>query len=107
MEQLKSKFQERKAKIKNLSTRIFNGKSLVLSQSTPYEVIAERHQTRVRYYASANKKYKEPLVFVAPLAISMAIYDLYPYRSLVKYFSEQGFDVYLIDWGKLTYNTVT
>ena len=49
MEQLKSKFQERKAKIKNLSTRIFNGKSLVLSQSTPYEVIAERHQTRVRY----------------------------------------------------------
>ena len=57
MEQLKSKFQERKAKIKNLSTRIFNGKSLVLSQSTPYEVIAKRHQTRVRYYASANKKY--------------------------------------------------
>ena len=104
MEQLKSKFQERKTKIKNLSTRIFNGKSLVLSQSTPYEVIAEHHQTRVRYYAAANKKYKEPLVFVAPLAISMAIYDLYPYRSLVKYFSEQGFDVYLIDWGKLSYN---
>ena len=104
MEQLKSKSQQRKAKIKNLTTRIFNGKSLVLSQSTPYEVIAEYAQTRVRYYASVNKKYKEPLVFVAPLAIGMAIYDLYPYRSLVKYFSEQGFDVYLIDWGKLTYN---
>ena len=104
MVQLKSKFQERKTKIKNLSTRIFNGKSLVLSQSTPYEVIAEHHQARVRFYAAKEKKHQEPLVFVAPLAINMAIYDLYPYRSLVKYFSEQGFDVYLLDWGKLTYN---
>lgn len=104
MEQLKKKVSDRSSKLKNLSTRIFNGKSLVLSQSTPYEIIAQFNQTRVRYYASPEKKYKEPLVFVAPLAINMAIYDLYPYRSLVKYFSEQGFDVYLIDWGKLNYN---
>lgn len=103
MEQLKKKVQDRSLKFKNLSTRIFNGKSLVLSQSTPYDVVAEYKQTRVRYYASPDRKYKEPLVFVAPLAINMAIYDLYPYRSLVKYFGDQGFDVYLIDWGKLNY----
>lgn len=96
-----TRFQARKQKLKNLSIRVFNGKSLVLSQTTPYEVIAEHNQTRVRYYASANRKYKEPLVFTAPLSINMAIYDLYPYRSLVKYYTEQGFDVYLLDWGKL------
>ena len=101
---IKNKLQEPKTKIKNLSTRLFHGKSLVLSQQTPYEVIATYHHAQVRFYASQNKKFKEPLVFVAPLAINMAIYDLYPYRSLIKYFSEQGFDVYLIDWGKLTYN---
>lgn len=103
MPQVMTKFQERKSKLKNLTTRIFNGKSLVLSQTTPYEVIAEHNQTKVRYYASPEKKFKEPLVFTAPLSINMAIYDLYPYRSLVKYFTEQGFDVYLLDWGKLSY----
>ena len=104
MARVMTKFQDRKSKLKNLTTRIFNGKSLVLSQSTPYEIIAEHNQTKVRFYAAAKKKFKEPLVFTAPLAINMAIYDLYPYRSLVKYFSEQGFDVYLIDWGKLNYS---
>lgn len=103
MTQVSAKFQARKAKLKNLTTRIFNGKSLVLSQSTPYEVIAEHHQTKVRYYAAPEKKFKEPLVFTAPLSINMAIYDLYPYRSLIKHFTEQGFDVYLLDWGKLSY----
>jgi len=103
MAHVMTNFQKKKLQLKSLSTRIFNGKSLVLSQSTPYEVIIEYKKTRVRYYAATKRKFKEPLVFVAPLAINMAIYDLYPYRSLVKYFSEQGFDVYLLDWGKLNY----
>lgn len=103
MEQLKSISQVHSSKIKNLSRRIFNGKSLVLSQSTPYEVIAQYNHAKIRFYAAAERKYQEPLVFVAPLAINMSIYDLYPYRSLIKYFTEQGFDVYLLDWGKLSY----
>lgn len=92
-----------KNKLKNLSTRLFDSSSLVLSQTTAYDVIAEYKQTRIRYYASPNKQYKEPLVFVAPLAINMAIYDLYPYRSLVKHFQHSGFDVYLVQWGQYNY----
>ena len=49
------------------------------------------------------KKYREPLVFVAPLAINMDIYDLYPYRSLVKHFQHSGFDVYLVEWKRFRY----
>lgn len=101
---LKYKIQDKRMKLRNLSTRIFKGKSLVLSQSTTYEVIGEYKKSKIRYYASPAKKYSEPLVFVAPLAIKMDIYDLYPYRSLVKFYIEQGFDVYLIDWGKLNYS---
>ena len=41
-----------------------------------------------------------PLVIVPPLAVNMLIYDLFPERSLVKYFLARGFDVYLIDWGQ-------
>lgn len=103
MQQIKKRLLDQQSKLKNLSTRIFSGKSLVLSQSTAYEVIAEYNHSKIRYYASANKKFIEPLVFVAPLAIKMDIYDLYPYRSLIKYFTEQGFDVYLLDWGRFTY----
>ncbi len=103
MIQVKNRMAKHKSKLKNLSTTLFNSKSLVLSQTTPYEVIAEYKQTRVRYYASPDKQYKEPLVFVAPLAINMAIYDLYPYRSLVKHFQHSGFDVYLVEWGQYSY----
>ena len=103
MIQVKNKIAKHKSKLKNLSKTLFNSKSLVLSQATPYEVIAEYKQTRVRYYASPDRQYKEPLVFVAPLAINMAIYDLYPYRSLVKNFQHSGFDVYLLEWGRYNY----
>lgn len=101
MHSLKTKISTHQNKLKNLSTRIFTGKSLILSQSTPYEVIETFDLTQIRYYAPEVRKYKEPLVFVVPLAINMSIYDLYPYRSLVKYFQQQGFAVYVIDWGKL------
>ena len=103
MIQVKNKIAKQKSKLKNLSTSLFNSKSLVLSQTTPYEIIAEYKQTRVRYYASPDKQFKEPLVFIAPLAINMAIYDLYPYRSLVKHFQNSGFDVYLVEWGQYNY----
>lgn len=103
MIQLKNKMLKHHTKLKNLSTRLFHSGSLVLSQTTPYEIIAEYQQTRIRYYASPDKQYQEPLVFVAPLAINMAIYDLYPYRSLVKHFQNSGFDVYLLEWGQYNY----
>ncbi len=103
MNPVQKKFADQRKKLKNLSTRLFNSKTLVLSQTTPYEIIGEYEHAQIRYYASPNKAYQEPLVFVAPLAINMAIYDLYPYRSLIKHFQHSGFDVYLIDWGRLNY----
>ncbi|MDD4852733.1 MAG: alpha/beta fold hydrolase [Acinetobacter towneri] len=103
MNQLQRKFNPHRKKLKNLSTRLFKSRDLILSQSTAYEIVARYKHAQIRYYASPNKQYKEPLVFVAPLAITMSIYDLYPYRSLVKHFQHSGFDVYLIDWGQLTY----
>ena len=72
MHALKTKISTHQNKLKNLSTRIFNGKSLILSQSTPYEVIETFDLTQIRYYAPEVRKYKEPLVFVVPLAINMS-----------------------------------
>lgn len=101
MMDLKHKLKHTSLQLQNLSQRIFNTSSLVISEQMNYESIFKFGPSQIRYYAAVEKKYQEPLVFVAPLAIDMSIYDLYPYRSLIGYFVNQGFDVYLIDWGKL------
>ena len=92
MNQLQRKFNPYRKKLKNLSIRLFKSRDLVLSQTTPYDIVGRYKFAQIRYYASPDKQYKEPLVFVAPLAITMSIYDLYPYRSLVKHFQHSGFD---------------
>jgi poly(3-hydroxyalkanoate) synthetase len=91
-------------KLKNLSTRVFRSTSLVVSQSTPYHVIFEYEHAKVRHYPALERQFLEPLVFIPPLAVTVSIYDLYPYRSLVNYFQQQGFEVYLLDWGRLNYS---
>lgn len=103
MIQLKQNVQRQQKKLKHLGARFLNSSSLVLSQKTPFEYISDTELYQVRYYASPNRQFKEPLVFVAPLAISMDIYDLYPYRSLVKHFQHSGFEVYLVEWKRFTY----
>lgn len=90
-------------KLKNLSTRIFQSSRLVVSQSTPYQVIERYQHTSIRYYPAHERRFLEPLVFIPPLAVTVSIYDLYPYRSLVQYFQQQGFEVYLLDWGRFNY----
>lgn len=89
--------------LQHLSERLFDTKKLIISEQMAYQSIFKFGPSQVRYYAATQKKYREPLVFVAPLAVDMSIYDLYPYRSLIAYFTQQGFEVYLIDWGKLTF----
>ncbi len=89
----------------NVYDRLFNRKPLVQSGKTPYEVIYQDQLTRVRYYPpleGVSAKHDTPLVFVSPLAINMDIYDLFEDRSLIRYMLEQGFSVYLIDWGSPT-----
>lgn len=103
MKDLKYRLKHTRLQVQNLSQRIFDTASLVISEQLTYESIFKFGPSQIRYYAASEKKYQEPLVFVAPLAIDMSIYDLYPYRSLIKYFIKQGFDVYLIDWGKFDF----
>lgn len=88
---------------------------LVLAERTPYQEIWREDIVRVRHYLPltvdtielqgetipvARNRHAVPLVLVAPLAVTMRIYDLFPDRSLVKYLLARGFDVYLVDWGR-------
>ena len=64
MDSLKSLIHNQQIKLKHLSARLFREESLVISQTTPYQVIGEFGQTRIRYYAASTKRYKEPLVLL-------------------------------------------
>lgn len=85
----------------NAADRILRGQQLALSGKTPFEVIYQREIISLRHYSTDRHpvKHRIPLVIVPPLAANMLVYDLFPHRSLVGYLLEQGFDVYLIDWG--------
>jgi len=87
---------------------------LVQAERTPFEILHEHDIVRLRYYPPlpdkeividgetvpvASKPLPIPLVIVAPLAVNMLIYDLFPERSLVRYLRARGFELYLVDWG--------
>lgn len=100
---------------RNARRRAFASKPLVQAERTPYEVVFRDDPACLRYYPPlteseievagttipvARKTHAIPLVLVSPLAVNMYIYDLFPERSLVKYLRAQGFELYLVDWGK-------
>jgi polyhydroxyalkanoate synthase subunit PhaC len=99
----------------NARDRFLDATSLVQAELTPFEVIHQQDIVRLRYYPPLQEDSIEisgeqvsvrhdplavPLVLVAPLAVNMLIYDLFPDRSLVRYLRARGFELYLIDWGR-------
>jgi len=101
---------------RNARQRFLNPETLVQADQTPYEVIFSDDLVTLRYYpplkdsyirvgeedqplAVARESFRVPLILVAPLAVNMSIYDLFPNRSLVRYLRARGFELYLVDWG--------
>ena len=84
----------------NARDRLLTAAQLSRAGRTPYTVIHRDDLVQVRHYARHNGAATTPLVLVAPLAVNMLIYDLFPERSLVQYLTAAGRDVYLIDWGR-------
>lgn len=87
---------------RNLRDRLLDSASMVVAGVTPFEVVYQTDICAVRFYRSANKVYRNPVVIVSPLAVNMLAYDIHPERSFIKALNAGGFDVYLIDWGKPT-----
>jgi polyhydroxyalkanoate synthase len=70
---------------------------------TPYDVVYERDKLQVRRYRTAQPRrpqHRVPLLLVPPLMVKPFIFDLFPGRSLVSFLLEQGFAVYLVDFGE-------
>jgi polyhydroxyalkanoate synthase len=68
---------------------------------TPRDVVwTHRNTTLYRYRSSAQqRRYPVPLLLVFALINRPQIFDLRPGGSLIEYLLEEGFDVFLVDWG--------
>jgi polyhydroxyalkanoate synthase len=78
----------------NASDLFFRGPQIALSGKTPFDVIHKHEIITLRHYRNETEplqpKHRVPLVIVPPLAVNMLIYDLFPTRSFVRFFLDQG-----------------
>jgi poly[(R)-3-hydroxyalkanoate] polymerase subunit PhaC len=69
---------------------------------TPYDVVYQRDKLQVRHYhaGSVHPRYALPVLLIPPLMVKPFIFDLYPGRSMAEFLLQQGFRVYLVDFGE-------
>ena len=68
---------------------------------TPKETIHVQGTLKLHHYLPlADSVYRVPVLIVTSLVNQPYILDLVPGQSMVEYLLRQGFDVYLIEWGR-------
>jgi polyhydroxyalkanoate synthase len=71
---------------------------------TPSDVVFRTHKVKLLHYRRKTAAvYREPVVLCYALINRPYILDLMPDKSVVCRYLEQGFDVYMIDWGVPSY----
>lgn len=66
---------------------------------SPKEVIWTHRKTTLYRYRSAHRVHDLPVLLVFALINRPAIFDLRPGHSFVEFLLEEGYDVFLLDWG--------
>ena len=70
---------------------------------TPHEVVQKIDKTRLLHYKPIiETKHKTPLLISYALINRFHILDIHPQKSWVRNLLEQGFEVYMLDWGTPT-----
>jgi polyhydroxyalkanoate synthase subunit PhaC len=67
--------------------------------TTPKDVVWTHRKTTLYRYRSANRTHPVPLLLVFALINRPDIFDLRHGHSFVEFLLEEGFDVFLVDWG--------
>jgi polyhydroxyalkanoate synthase len=67
--------------------------------TTPKDVVWTHRKTTLYRYRSTRRTHPLPLLLVFALINRPAIFDLRPGNSFVEFLLEEGYDVFLLDWG--------
>lgn len=69
-------------------------------EMTPYDVTYSEDKIRLlRFNSPTQKQHQTPLVIVYALVNRYHILDIQPHKSWVRNLLNQGYDVYMVDWG--------
>jgi polyhydroxyalkanoate synthase len=67
---------------------------------TPKEIVWSRNKAKLYHYQSEEeKKYPVPILFIYALLNRPYCLDLMPGNSFIEFLVNEGFDVYMLDWG--------
>lgn len=84
-------------------THVLLEKIGVETGATPMEVVWTRNKARLYRYQRAEggggKRRAVPILLIYGFVLKPYVFDLVPGNSLVEYLVEEGFDVYLLDYG--------
>src|SRR5215216_2636281 len=67
--------------------------------ATPKDVVWRRDKAQLWRYRGGPVRFAQPLLIVTSLVSRSYILDLLPGSSSVEFLRDQGFDVFMIDWG--------
>jgi polyhydroxyalkanoate synthase subunit PhaC len=67
--------------------------------SSPRDLVWTHRKASLYRYRSSNRRYAVPVLLVFALINRPHIFDLRPGNSFVEHLLEEGFDVFLLDWG--------
>lgn len=77
------------------------GKELIPKLApTAYDLVYAQDNMKLLRYKSGKRTYKTPILLVCSLVNRYYILDLARKHSYVQYLLDNGFDVYIIDWGR-------
>lgn len=69
-------------------------------ENSPYDVAFQMDKVRLLHYKPVTQKqHKTPLLITYAVINRYHILDIHPEKSWVRNLLQQGFDVYMIDWG--------
>lgn len=67
---------------------------------SPKDVIWRKNKAKLyRYHHTVLRRYKTPVLFLYALINRAYILDITPGMSMVEYLVNEGFDVYMLEWG--------
>lgn len=68
---------------------------------SPKELLWRKNKSKLyHYHANTERKYRTPVLLIYALINKAYVLDLTPGFSLVEHLVNEGFDVYMLDWGE-------
>jgi polyhydroxyalkanoate synthase subunit PhaC len=99
LEVMPQEYQQMYTKMRK-ATKVLTSEAQPEVWATPKEVIWTKNKAKLYHFLSEQpKKHKVPLLMVYALINKPYILDITKGRSMVEYLVNQGFDVYMLDWG--------